>query len=81
MSRQRVAAIVVKDNKVLLMHRVNDGREYYSFPSGGKDSVKINVHSTGYGLFIAKQIVDAHHGRIWADSESAGKGSTFFVEL
>ena len=35
----------------------------------GKDSVKVNVESTGYGLFIAKGIVDAHHGRIWAESE------------
>ena len=47
----------------------------------GKDSRKVNVHSTGYGLFIAKKIVDAHSGRIWAESEGQGKGSTFFVEL
>lgn len=37
MSRQRVATIVVKDNKVLLMHRINNGKEYYSFPGGGKE--------------------------------------------
>ena len=47
----------------------------------GKESTKVNVHSTGYGLFIAKVIVEAHHGRIWAESEGSGKGSTFFVEL
>ncbi len=47
----------------------------------GKDSIKVNAHSTGYGLFIAKNIVDAHHGRIWAESEGAGKGSQFYVEL
>ena len=47
----------------------------------GKDSVKVNVESTGYGLFIAKGIVDAHHGRIWAESEGRDKGATFFVEL
>lgn len=35
----------------------------------------------GYGLFIAKGIVEAHSGRIWAESEGPGKGSTFFVEL
>jgi signal transduction histidine kinase len=28
-----------------------------------------------------KLIVDAHGGRVWADSEGKGKGSTFFVEL
>ncbi len=47
----------------------------------GKDSIKINVHSTGYGLFIAKQIVEAFGGTIKAESEGAGKGSRFIVEL
>ena len=28
----------------------------------GKDSIKINVHSTGYGLYIAKQSVGTHGG-------------------
>ncbi len=47
----------------------------------GKDSIKTNVHSTGYGLFIAKQIVDAHGGKIWAESDGEGKGARFVVEL
>lgn len=47
----------------------------------GKDSIKVNVHSTGYGLYIAKQIVEAHGGKISAESEGQGKGSKFIVEL
>jgi signal transduction histidine kinase len=47
----------------------------------GKDSTKVNVESTGYGLFIARGIVEAHHGRIWAQSEGRDKGATFYVEL
>ncbi len=35
---------------------------------------------TGLGLFICKQIVQAHDGRIWAESEP-GNGVTFFVVL
>ena len=47
----------------------------------GKDSIKVNVHSTGYGLFIAKEIVEAHKGKIWAESEGEGKGSRFIIEF
>ncbi|MBI5133820.1 MAG: hypothetical protein HZA81_00300 [Candidatus Taylorbacteria bacterium] len=40
-----------------------------------------NIHGTGLGLFIAKQIMEAHGGRIWAESEGEGKGSQFYIEL
>jgi signal transduction histidine kinase len=39
-----------------------------------------NYGGLGLGLFIARQIVQAHAGRIWVESEP-GKGTTFFVEL
>lgn len=47
----------------------------------GKDSVKINVDSTGYGLYSVKLIADAHKARVWAESEGPGKGSQFYVEF
>lgn len=40
-----------------------------------------NIHGTGLGLFIAKEIMAAHGGRVWAESEGEGKGSQFYVEL
>jgi len=45
------------------------------------DAEKANILGTGLGLYLAKIFVDAHHGRIWVESEGQDKGSTFFVEL
>lgn len=46
-----------------------------------KDSLKINVNSTGFGLAFVKGVVEAHKGRVWTESPGVGKGSTFYMEL
>ncbi len=35
----------------------------------------------GIGLYLSYQIVKAHDGKLWAESEGKGKGSTFIFEL
>lgn len=49
--------------------------------SRAKDASKTNTTGTGLGLYVAKQMVEAHGGRIWAESDGVGKGSRFMVEL
>lgn len=39
-----------------------------------------SVTGTGLGLYICKQIILAHHGKIWAESV-LDHGTTFFIEL
>ena len=46
-----------------------------------RDIKERQIEGTGLGLFIAHGIVEGHKGRIWAESEGSGKGSTFYVEL
>jgi len=38
------------------------------------------VKGTGLGLYICRQIILAHHGKIWAESV-LGKGTIFYIEL
>ena|SRR3989338_6903972 len=53
------------------------------FTKGGRDenSLKVNINSTGFGLSFVKGVVEAHHGRVWAESAGVNQGTTFFMEL
>ncbi|MEJ2879765.1 ATP-binding protein [Pedobacter sp. GR22-6] len=39
-----------------------------------------HISGFGIGLYLSAEIIEKHHGRIWAESEQ-GKGATFFFEL
>ena len=41
----------------------------------------IITDGSGLGLFISKEIVKLHNGKIWVESEGRNKGSTFIVRL
>ncbi len=40
-----------------------------------------DTEGLGIGLFITKNIIERQSGRIWAESEGVGKGTTFTIEL
>ncbi len=45
-----------------------------------KNAVDMYTDGTGLGLFIIREIVEGHGGKVWVESE-LGKGSEFFVQL
>ena len=71
--------LIVKDTGV----GISDELKPKLFTKGGrdKDSLKVNVNSSGFGLSFVKGVVEAHQGRVWADSAGVNLGSTFYMEL
>ncbi|MBA3733281.1 hypothetical protein H0W91_02800 [Patescibacteria group bacterium] len=71
--------LIVKDTGI----GISDQDKLRLFTSGGRgvDSLKVNVNATGFGLVFVKGVVEAHKGKVWAESEGVGKGSTFYINL
>jgi signal transduction histidine kinase len=49
--------------------------------SRGTGASQIYTQGTGLGLFVAKNFIEMHNGRLFVSSEGVGKGSQFCIEL
>ncbi|MFC1678203.1 ATP-binding protein [Patescibacteria group bacterium] len=49
--------------------------------SRGSGTSLVHTEGTGLGLFVAKKMIDAHKGKIWAESEGKDRGSKFCFTL
>lgn len=53
----------------------------FSSFSRGSAGTKFWTGGTGLGLYVAKNFIDLHKGKIWAESEGKSKGTAFYIEL
>jgi sugar-specific transcriptional regulator TrmB len=69
-------------NEVIVSVRdTGSGLDPEILPSLFSKFVTKSDKGTGLGLFISKSIIEAHGGRIWAENNADGKGSTFTFNL
>jgi PAS domain S-box-containing protein len=66
--------LTIEERKILYerfgkIERYGEGLEY------------IDIGGSGLGLYISKEIVDLHKGKIWVESDGRNKGTSFFVRL
>ncbi|MFX1496346.1 MAG: PAS domain S-box protein [Promethearchaeota archaeon] len=70
--------ISVKDNGI----GITESEKKQLFKQFGKierygQGWDVGIEGTGLGLYISKEIIDLHGGKIWVESKGRNKGSTF----
>lgn len=74
-SNVRVAVIAIKDNKILLIHRFKDGREFWVVPGGSVDEGE-SLEETGKREIKEETSLDVEIGeKLWEyDNDYYGQG-------
>ncbi len=67
--------VFVRDNGIGIEPR------YHDKIFGLFEKLDPKAEGTGVGLALVRRIVDQHGGRVWVESQGAGTGCTFFVQL
>ena len=79
-----VTAEIHDGNKNSIVVRVKDngaGIDSEILPQLFAKFASKSFQGTGLGLFISKNIIEAHGGKMWAENNSDGKGATFYFSL
>jgi signal transduction histidine kinase len=75
----------LEDNKIIISVKDNgQGIDYNILPNLFSKFKAKSFSGTGLGLYICKNIIEAHGGRIWAENNNlinGEKGATFYFSL
>ncbi len=75
-----IARVIISDTGMGISPEAM-GTIFSKFIRGGKEASRMNVSGTGLGLYVGRCFIEAHHGKVWAESDGVGQGSRFIVEL
>ncbi|MFX0100263.1 MAG: PAS domain S-box protein [Candidatus Hodarchaeota archaeon] len=80
--KQDEVIISVEDNGVGLTES-EKGKLFKKFEKidRGEMNIQTDIQGSGLGLYLSKEIVEKHGGRIWVESEGRGKGAKFSFSL
>ncbi len=78
-SDPEIIRISVSDNGIGVL--AGDLERIFGAFERSKQTVKRNYNGTGLGLYLSRQIIELHGGRIWAESDGIDRGSMFIFEL
>ena len=70
--------IKIKDNGIGIGKK--EQKRLFSKFFRAENAVRLQTEGSGLGLFIVKNIIKAHQGKIWFES-AENKGSTFYIKL
>jgi len=76
---ETVARVVIADTGIGISKE--DAERLFGKFIRTETTKKMDSGGSGLGLFVGKTFVEAHGGRVYAESDGVGKGSRFIVEL
>ena len=87
--KRKIKIILESKKKKVLIRFINDSQEIlpseeariFSKFFRGQNAIKIETVGSGLGLFIAKNIIEAHQGKILFDFNRRNKKTTFLISL
>ena len=76
-----IVSSVNGNEAIITIHDTGQGIDPDILPKLFSKFTTKSFSGTGLGLFISKNIVDVHGGRMWAQNNPDGKGATFNFTL